>query len=112
MLLLLVRMRAGSMGMRDTPREDGKKRRKFCLYLAFPLPLFLMLVDMLEDAAILFTPFVNSKKAGKRIKAFWSAVMVLSGIAREVCFNTGPLDLVDIDASGRDETVRVSIVTR
>jgi len=111
-LLLRVRIRIGGIGMRAATHEGGKNHRKFRLFLAFPLPLFLMLVDMLEDAAILFTPFVNSKNAGKRIKAFWSAVMVLKGIAREVCFNTGPLDLVDVDASGKDEKVRVSIVTR
>ncbi|MCE5234433.1 MAG: hypothetical protein ABFC62_03260 [Clostridiaceae bacterium] len=99
------------------PREDGarmgkRRRGRFGLWFAFPVPLLLMFVDMAEDWAILLTPFVNNKTAGRVAKLAWAGVRASMALALELCFETGPTDFVDIDVRKRDENVRVRILTR
>lgn len=99
----------------DTPMEDEEKQktpRGFRLWFALPAPLLLMLVDMAEDCAIVLTPFVRSKEAGRKAKLAWAGLSVLKALALELCFETGPTDFLDVDVDDGAEHVRVSMRTR
>ena len=94
--------------------DAGKSRRgqKVRFWFALPIPLFLMFLDMAEDWALLLTPFVNSKAAGRRARYAWAGIRVIKELALELCFETGPTDFVDIDANGKNNKARVRILTR
>ncbi len=95
---------------RDEDNKEG--RRGFRLWLALPMPVLLMFVDMAEDLALLFSPFVNGKKASRRAKLVWAGMRILHAFALELCFETGPADFVDVDVREKDEAVRVRVLTR
>jgi len=92
--------------------DKEKKRRGFGLWLALPMPVLLMFVDIAEDLALLISPFVNSKKAGRNTKLVWSGIRFLKAFALELCFETGPTDFVDVDVREKDAVVRVRVLTR
>lgn len=112
--LLSVKIRGGGRadsGLREAEAEK-KRRDKFGLWFALPVPLLLMFVDMAEDWAILLTPFVNSKAAGRTAKLAWAGLRAAMAVALELCFETGPTDFVNVDVRSNDELVRVRILTR
>jgi hypothetical protein len=96
------------------PRGGTKKARssRFTLWFALPAPLLLMLVDMAEDWAILFTPFVRSRQSGRFVRHLWTGVRVAKALMMELCFETGPTDFVDVDVQEAREKVRVRVLTR
>ncbi len=98
----------------EKPQRGSKEVRnsKFSLWLALPAPLLIMLVDMAEDWALLLTPFVNSKQSGRFIKHFWTGARIVKALVMELCFETGPMDFVDVDVQEATEKIRVRVLTR
>lgn len=90
----------------------NKKQRGFRLWLAFPMPVLLMFVDMAEDFVLLASPFINNRNAKHSTKLVWALMRFLKEFAMELCFETGPTDFVDVDVREADETVRVRVITR
>ncbi|HWR19033.1 MAG TPA: hypothetical protein VN608_05375 [Clostridia bacterium] len=89
-----------------------KKQRGFLFWLALPMPVLLMFVDMAEDLVLLISPFINSSKAKHSTKLVWALMRFLKEFAMELCFETGPTDFVDVDVRETDENVRVRVLTR
>ena len=89
-----------------------KKQRGFHLWLAFPMPILLMFVDMADDLVLLISPFVKGRQAKHSTKLVWALMRFLKEFAMELCFETGPTDFVDVDVRDKDETVRVRVLTR
>lgn len=105
-LLLLISVRVG---------EKSKVR----LFLPLPLWVVLALLDVLDDyaeIAALFCGSVSYRTADGGKQTASAALRMVSGILTgcmwELAFETGPLDMVDIDVQNKKGPVRVRVLTR
>ena len=97
-------------------KVDIKDKKRFCFALPLALPVLSMLVDMLDDYAVLYGVFAGlGKDHGKmppaaKIRAAFAA---LKAVVENLIYETGPLDLVDVDTEEADGNhVRVKIALR
>ncbi|HKM32084.1 MAG TPA: hypothetical protein VJX95_00790 [Oscillospiraceae bacterium] len=93
-------------------KKNGKPRR-FRLILPMPMYLLVMLLDIADDFVELGR--LLSFGAIKRLK--WEmltngAIKVSKAVLFELVFDTGPLDLVDVDCGDKENNVKVRCLLR
>lgn len=96
-----------------------RHKARFRMFFALPVFIILAFMDMLDDLSFLFAkicPYVTYKTAGNGVQSMPEAIRTLSGtladFAWELAFEIGPYDFVDVDVKGKNELVRVKILTR
>lgn len=98
-------------------RVEGKSKVR--LFLPLPLWVVLALLDVLDDfaeLAALFCGNVSYRTADGGKQTAPAAMRTVSGILTgcmwELAFETGPLDMIDIDVKGAKGAVKVKVLTR
>ena len=95
------------------------EKRNFRLFFLLPMWVALDLADALDDfcriAAVLcknagYRTIENKKQAVS--DTLRTTCGVLTGCMMELAFETGPLDIVDIDVNDRHGAVRLKLLTR
>lgn len=88
-------------------RSEKNIRFKFPLFL----PSLLMTADILEDMANFGKLFIRGKTFGKDNISFEDLAgytLIFKKLMLSFLFETGPLDLVDVDVKNKDDWVRVA----
>ncbi len=98
-------------------RVGGKQ--KFRFFLLLPMWVVLDLTDMLDDLCRITAAFcrnVSYRTIGNGRQflpdTLRATSAALSGCVMELAFETGPLDIVDIDVWKNRETVKLKLLTR
>lgn len=98
-------------------RVEGKSNVR--LFLPLPLWVVLALLDVLDDFAVIASVFcrnISYRTADGGKQTAPAALSMVSGILTgcmwELMFETGPLDMVDIDVKEKNGPVRVRVLTR
>lgn len=98
-------------------RVAGK--RKFRFFLLLPMWVVLDLTDVLDDLCRIAAAFCKNVSYrtianGRQFvpDTLRTTSAVLTGCVMELAFETGPLDIVDIDVQKNRETVKLKVLTR
>ena len=94
---------------------SGAHRVKF--FMPFSLSVFVLLMDLLEDASALYSLFCSGK-VRKNIDSslpgggIQNLLEIFNQVITELMLYTGPADLVDVDVTDQGKRVRVKCMLR